>query len=175
MKESLEGRINYLDPNYNFLGNSIGFSVFSVNNDKPNQGYENSLIGTSANTRFEQYQNIFTSLGLAFTYDDLRTDGSASSSLQKQAGEFTELAGVYGFDYDQRDRSFMPTSGSIIGFKQTVPIYADKSFIANQFTLSKYISFSDNFVLANKYYLSTVDGLDNQDVRLNKEIFKFKD
>ena len=65
------------------------------------------LIGTSANTRFEQYQNIFTSLGLAFTYDDLRTDGSASSSLQKQAGEFTELAGVYGFDYDQRDRSFM--------------------------------------------------------------------
>ena len=41
-EESLEGRINYLDPNYNFLGNSIGFSVFSVNNDKPNQGYETS-------------------------------------------------------------------------------------------------------------------------------------
>ena len=73
-----------------------------------------------------------------------------------------------------REIDLLCTSGSIIGFKQTVPIYADKSFIANQFTLSKYISFSDNFVLANKYYLSTVDGLDNQDVRLNKRNFKFK-
>ena len=28
-EESLEGRLDYSDPNYNFLGNSIGYSVFS--------------------------------------------------------------------------------------------------------------------------------------------------
>ena len=55
--ESLEGRINYINPNYNFMGNSIGFSLFSQSNDRPNQGYEN-FIGTSVNTRFEQYDSF---------------------------------------------------------------------------------------------------------------------
>ena len=119
-------------------------------------------------TRFEQYQNIFARLGLQINHDDLRTDDSASDSLKKQSGNFTEVATSYGFDYDQRDRSFMPTSGSIIGFRQTLPIYADQNYIANTFTLSKYFSFSDNLVVANKYYVSTIDGLSNDDVRLNK-------
>ena len=170
-EESLEGRIDYSDPNYNFLGNAFNYSLFSVSNDRPNQGYENTLIGAGVSTKFEQYENIFTSLGLSASYDDLRTDGSASDALKRQSGEFTELSATYGFDYDQRDRSFMPTSGSIIGFRQTVPFYADKNFISNTFTMSKYTSFSENLVLANKLYLSAIDGLNDDDVRLNKRNF----
>ena len=41
--ESITGVINYVDPNYNFLGNSLRYSLASENNDKPDQGYENSL------------------------------------------------------------------------------------------------------------------------------------
>ncbi len=166
--ESLEGRINYINPNYNFMGNSIGFSLFSQSNDRPNQGYENSLIGTSVNTRFEQYDSLFANLGLSASYDDLRTDGSASASLKKQSGEFTEISANYGFDYDKRDRSFMPTSGSIIGFNQSLPIYADANYILNTLSMSKYLSFSENVVIANKYFLSAIDGLNDDDVRLNK-------
>ena len=170
-EETLQGQIDYIDPNYNFLGNSIGYSLYSVGNDRTNQGYENTLIGAGINTGFEQYQDIFIKLGLSASYDDLRTDGSASSALKKQSGEFTELTTSYGFDYDQRDRSFMPTSGSIIGFRQTIPIYADKNFISNRFTLSKYISVNENLIIANKFYLSAIDGLNNEDVRLNKRNF----
>ena len=166
--ESLQGRLDYSDPNYNFLGNSIGFSLYSQSNDKPNQGYENTLIGTSVSTRFEQYKDVYAKLGLSLSYDDLRTDGSASASLKKQSGEFTEIAADYGFDLDRRDRTFMPTSGSIIGFTQTLPVYADKNFIANTFSMSKYLSLTENVVIANKYYLSSIDGLSNDNVRLNK-------
>ena len=63
-KETLKGRLDYIDPNYNFLGNSIAYSVYSTSNDRPNQGYENTLVGLGVNTRFEQYQNIFARLGL---------------------------------------------------------------------------------------------------------------
>ena len=80
-------------------------------------------------------------IGLNASYDDLRTDGTASSSLSKQSGEFSELAGTYGFRYDGRDRSFMPTKGSILGFEQTLPFYADKSYISNTLTFSKYKQF----------------------------------
>ena len=170
-EESLEGTLNYFDPNYNFLGNAISYSLYSVSNDKPNQGYENSLIGAGIDTRFEQYENIFVALGLAASYDDLRTDNSASAALKKQSGDFSELTASYGFDYDQRDRSFIPTSGSIIGFRQTLPFYADRNCISNTFTLSKYMSFSENILVANKYYVSAIEGLNDDDVRLNKRNF----
>ena len=101
--------------------------IISTSSDKPDQGYENTVVAAGINTTFEQYKNIFTTLGISGSYDDLRTDGSASDSLKKQKGEFTELIGEYGFSYDQRDRSFRPTDGSIINFRQSLPIYADKS------------------------------------------------
>ena len=76
--------------------------IKSESNDKPNQGYENTIISTGINTGFEQYKNIFTILGITASYDDLRTDSNASSSLAKQSGEFSEIAGSYGFKYDGR-------------------------------------------------------------------------
>ena len=167
-QESIGGTLNFSDPNYDFLGNSIDYYISSESNDKPNQGYENTVITTGVNTSFEQYKKIFTKLGLNVTYDDLRTDGSASQSLKKQSGEFTELAGVYGFNYDGRDRSFMPTKGSIFGFEQTLPFYADRSYLSNTITYSKYNSFSENIIGAGKIYLSSINGLNDDDVRLSK-------
>tara|TARA_B100000575_G_scaffold294430_1_gene310298 strand:+ start:2333 stop:4573 length:2241 start_codon:yes stop_codon:yes gene_type:complete len=166
--ESLGGTLNFTNPNYNFLGNSLNYFVSSQTNDKPDQGYENTIISSGINTSFEQYKNIFTNLGVKATYDDLRTDSSASSSLSKQSGEFTEFAGSYGFKYDGRDRSFMPTKGGIFGFDQTIPFVADKNYISNTLTYSKYGAFSENIIGAGKIYLSTINGLDDDDVRLSK-------
>ncbi len=166
--ESLGGTLNFTDPNYDFLGNSINYFIKSESNDKPNQGYENTIISTGINTGFEQYKNIFTILGITATYDDLRTDSNASSSLAKQSGEFSEIAGSYGFKYDGRDRSFMPTKGSVFGFTQVLPFYADKSYISNTLTYSKYTTLSENIVGAGKLYLTAVNGLNNDDVRISK-------
>ena len=167
-QESLRGNISYANPNYDFLGNSISYFISNERNDKPDQGYENTLVSTGIRTGFEQYKNIFTNLGLTASYDDLRTLSTASSSLKKQSGEFSEIAGTYGFKYDTRNRAFMPTSGSVIGFDQTLPIYADKKFISNTFRASKYKSFSEDVVGATKFYLSSINGIDNEDVRLSK-------
>ncbi len=169
-QESLLGNISYINPNYDFLGNSISYFISSEDNDKPDQGYENTVISTGIKTGFEQYKNIITNLGIAASYDDLRTLSTASSSLKKQSGEFTELSGSYGFKLDTRNRAFMPTSGSVFGFNQTLPIYADKKFISNTFQASKYKSFSEDVVGAAKFYLTSINGLDNEDVRLSKRV-----
>ena len=137
-QESIEGTFNYSDPNYDFLGNAINYYLGSASNDKPNQGYENTVISSGINTTFEQYKNIYTNLGLGFSYDDLRTDGTASANLKKQSGEFSEINANYGLKYDRRNRSFMPTDGSIIQFSQILPIYADRPYIGNTFSASKY-------------------------------------
>jgi len=167
-EESIAGNISYVDPNYNFLGNSLNYSVSSEKNDKPNQGYENSIISASLGTSFEQYKDINVSLGLSASNDDLKTDSSASASLKRQAGTFSELSGNYGFSSDKRDRVFMPTSGSILRFSQSLPFYADKSFIANTFSYSAYKSLNEDVVGSGKLFLSAVNGLGDDDVRLSK-------
>ena len=170
-QESIEGTFNYSDPNYDFLGNAINYYLGSASNDKPNQGYENTVISSGINTTFEQYKNIYTNLGLGFSYDDLRTDGTASANLKKQSGEFSEINANYGLKYDRRNRSFMPTDGSIIQFSQILPIYADRPYIGNTFSASKYNEFTENIIGAGKIYLSSINGLDDEDVRISKRKF----
>ncbi len=167
-QETVAGSLNYSNPNYNFLGNQIFYGISSKKNDVPDRGYENSIVSTSIGTVFEQYRNINTSLGLSASYDDLRTEDTASSSLKKQSGTYSEMAGNYGLTYDTRDRKFRPTAGSVVSFGQTMPIYADKSFIANNFSTSTYKKFSEDIIGSTKFNLSTISGLGGDDVRLSK-------
>ena len=167
-EESLRGDVIYTNPNYDFLGNSFYYNLSSSQNDKPNQGYENSVISFGAGTSFEQYRDVKVSISLEGTYDDLRTQDSASTSLKKQAGSFSEVSAIYGFTNDKRNRAFMPTSGSILSFSQSLPFYADRSFISNSLSLSKYHSLNEDVVGSGKLFLSAVNGLRGDDVRLSK-------
>ena len=166
--ESLAGQLSFVDPNYDFLGNSLSYSIASEENDKPDKGFENSIVSAAISTSFEQYKDIYTNLSLNFSYDDLRTNSNASASLQKQDGDFTELAAVYGLTYDKRNRTFMPTDGSVFGFVQSLPIYADKPFVDNTFRFSTYHEFNENYVGSGKIFLSAINGLNDEDVRLSK-------
>ena len=62
----------------------------------------------------------------------------------------------------------MPTDGSIIGFNQELPIYADKPFISNTFTSSFYKTLDEDIIGAAKFYISSINSIDNEDVRLSK-------
>ena len=102
-EESLSGRINFTDPNYNFFGNSLNYYASNTKNDKPNQGYENTIVSSGINTSFEQYKDLFAALEvISITYDDLTTKDNASDSLKKQSGQFTDITGNYGFKYDTK-------------------------------------------------------------------------
>ena len=84
-QESLRGTISYTNPNYDFLGNSLSYSLSSITNDKPNQGYENSLISADVSTTFEQFQDVYATLGLSASFDDLTTDDTASNLYKNKA------------------------------------------------------------------------------------------
>lgn len=165
--ESIGGRFNYTDNNHNFSGNKLNYFISSISNDKPNQGYENTVISSGINKNFEQFKNVFIDLGISASYDDLRTQNNASASLKKQKGQFTDLSGTYGFKLDKRNRSFMPTKGYVSSFNQTLPIYADKKAIGNTLTFSNYKLITEDIVGASKFYFTSINGLDD-DVRLSK-------
>ena len=91
-----------------------------------------------------------------------------ATNLKKQSGSFSELLGSYGITKDTRNRAFMPTSGSILSFDQSFPIFADKQAISNTFKATKYKSISNDVVGAGKLYLSAINGLGEDDVRISK-------
>ena len=62
-QESIAGTFSFVDPNHDFLGNTLRYSLSSERNDKPNQGYENAIVSASVGTSFEQYRN--TEIGIA--------------------------------------------------------------------------------------------------------------
>ena len=45
----------------------------------------------------------------------------------------------------------MPTSGSVVSFNQSLPLFADRRSVSNTFTMSKYKSINENIVGAGKY------------------------
>ena len=169
-KETLKGQIQVSDPNFNYSGNSLTYLVSSTSNDKPDSGYENSLVSFAVGTGFEQYRGIRISPELSLDFDDLSVDGSASSNLKKQAGNFTDLSFSYGISADRRDRAFMPTDGYYSSFSQSLPLYSDAPSIRNTYMFSKYRAFSENLVGAFKFYGSTIHGMSSDDVRLSKRI-----
>ena len=168
--ETFTGGVVVINPNYNYSGNTLTYYVENTKNDKPDSGFKNNIISTGIGTKFEQYKDIYLSPNLSFSYDDLKVESTASSSLQRQKGTFSDLSFDYGITSDKRDRVYGPTSGYITGFSQGFPIYADSPFIKNSISFSKYQSLSPNFVAAVKLYASAINGLEKKDVRLSKRL-----
>ncbi len=169
--ETFTGGINVNNPNYNFSGNSINYFIENTKNDKPDSGFENNIISTGIGTSFEQYKDVFLSPSLSLSYDDLKVDTTASNSLKKQKGTFTDFSFNYGISYDNRDRVYQPTEGYLSSFSQSLPIISDASAIRNTYQLSLYNSFGQDFIGSFKFYTSAINGLSNEDVRLSKRTF----
>ena len=168
--ETFTGALNVTNPNFNYSGNALKYYVENINNDKPDSGYKNNIIATGIGTKFEQYKDIYISPNLSFSYDDLKVESTASSSLQKQKGTFSDLSFNYGITSDKRDRVYGPTDGYIAGFSQSFPIYADSPYINNSISFSKYQALTPNFISSIKIYASAINGLEKKDVRLSKRL-----
>ena len=167
-KESFTGGLKVTDPNYRYSGNSLTYFAKNTTNDKPTSGYKNNIVSTGLGTKFEQYKDIYLSPALSFSYDDLQVQSTASDSLKKQKGTFSDLSFSYGITADRRDRVYAPTEGHIISFSQQVPVYADSPYLDNTFTFSTYKTFSPNAVGTFKFFATSITGLDDKDVRLSQ-------
>jgi outer membrane protein insertion porin family len=169
-KTSAQGSLGVVDPNYKFTGNELNYNLSSTKNDKPLSGYKNSITSLGVGTRYEQFKDIYFTPGISLASDKLTVLSSASDQLKKQAGTFTDLSFRYGFQFDNRNRSFMPTNGTFSNFQQTLPIYSDSAALRNSYSFSAYNEFSENLIGAFKFNATAINGL-SKDVRISKRVF----
>jgi outer membrane protein insertion porin family len=168
--ETFTGSLNVIDPNFNFSGNSLNYFVSNTTNDKPNSGFKNNIISSGIGTRFEQYKDIYLSPNLILSYDDLKVQSTASETLKKQKGSFTDLSFDYAISLDKRDRAYGPTDGYVSKFGQAIPIYADSPYLKNTYAFSTYEAITPNIIGSFKLFAAAIDGLGNKDVRLSKRV-----
>ncbi len=169
-ESSIKGQFIYSKPNFAYSDNTLNTSLTSTTTDNlADFGYKISEIGTSVGTEFEQYENLFFSPGIRASLEDLETNASASSTLRKQDGNYSDLYFDYGLSYDLRNSKYKPTSGNKTNFYQELPLISDSSEIANTFIFTQYKKLSSQSDMTGRasLYLKTITSF-NDDVRISK-------
>ena len=169
--DTLKGKFSVLNPNYKNSDKSLKTEFESSTDDFLTvSGYKTSRLGFSLGTEFEQKNDLFVNLEISNFYEDLETSSSATDIIKKQEGNYLENLLSYKISYNKLDQNFQPSDGFINRFSQTLPIYSDDSSIENSFTSSIYHSIDDNLILSAKFYLKTINSLDDN-VRVSKRVF----
>ncbi len=169
--DSIKGKFQVINPNYNNSDKSIKTSFESSTNDfMSTSGYKTSRTGFSIGTEFEQMNDFFVNFELSNFYEDLETTSSATEIVKKQEGNYIENLIMYSLKLNRLDQDFQPTDGFITNFSQILPIYSDDLSIENIFTSSLYHSLGNNMILSANYFLKTINSLEDN-VRISKRVF----
>ena len=170
-EERVLGKFIYSKPNFNYTDNTLFTSVTSSNTDRLTDfGYETTELGFSIGTKFEQYENLFFSPEFDLSIEDLETTQKASSNLKKQAGNYEDLYFNYGLDYDLRNSTYKPSSGSKSTFFQKVPLVSGNNELTNTVVLATYKQLNKETDMVGKasFFISAVNSIDDSDVRISK-------
>jgi len=170
-EETIKGKFVYAKPNFNYTDNTLFTSLESTSTDNLSDfGYKVSKVGASLGTSFEQYENLFFKPEIDISFEDLKTNSSASNNLKKQKGTYEDLYINYSLTYDLRDSYYRPTKGNKTNFYQTVPMISDAAEIANVFTFSQYKALNSNKDMIGKaaLYMKAVNSINGSDVRISK-------
>ena len=170
-ENKVKGKFVYSKPNFNYTDNTLSTSIRSTTTDNLSDfGYETSDFGAAIGTKFAQYENLFFSPEIDLSIEELKTDSTASANYKKQAGNYEDLYFNYGLDYDLRNSSYKPSSGSKSYFYQTLPLVSSNNEIKNTLVLTKYqkLDRATDMVGKISLYLSSVNSVDGSDVRISK-------
>jgi len=171
-EERITGRLALVNPNYNFSGNSV-FSDISLSSTdtESTTGFKSQKTGFSLGTQFEQYENIYLAPSLAISFEEITTSATASDSIKKQAGNYSNADFKYSIVSDQRNQVYGPTAGYRAHFAQTLPLILDSAALLNVFNITKYNALSDNVVGTIKFQARSIHGLNDEDVRLSRRLY----
>ena len=166
--EKISGNIKTLLKDFNNSGNNFMFNVYAISSDLDNASYENKLVGVDSSIEYEVYNDLFLTTGIGINRDKIDTNSTASALYQSREGTYLTIKGFYNLEIDKRDSRYLPTKGHRVGFGQNLAVPgSDITFLENDFYSSYYYPFSKDFIFNFKSGLSTVNSLNNKDVKLS--------
>jgi outer membrane protein insertion porin family len=171
-EQKITGNLGLVNPNYNYSGNAVFSNLnLSSTDTASTTGFKSQKTGFSLGTQFEQYERIYLAPSLALSYEEITTSATASSSIKKQAGTYTNADFSYSIVSDQRNQVYGPTAGYRAHFEQTLPLVLDSAALSNTFNITKYHALTDNVIGTIKFQARSINGLNDEDVRLSRRLY----
>ena len=170
--KSVSGGLNFSIPNYNYSDKSLNGNISRTDTDNlKNNGYKNKLTNIGLGTLFEQRQNFYFSPSLAFQYETIETDLTASAEIKKQSGNYYDLNLDYGLYYDKRNQRFKPSSGFSSNFVQRIPLISNNYTLKNSYSFNQYKEISDEMIGSLKFFAQSINSLsNNKNVRVSERL-----
>jgi outer membrane protein insertion porin family len=170
--EKVLGVIDLQIPDFFNSGNEFGYIFSAVSTDFENSGYENSKVGNAVSIKYDIYEDLALSYGFGIDLDKIDTSNSASELYKSREGNYLTSKVFYNLGIDKRDRFISPTKGYKTSFGQTLSLpSSDVVFLGNNFNSSYYHALNEDFVLGLKGGVSTINSLNDKDVKLSDRKF----
>ena len=169
--DTIKGNFTVNNPNFNYTGRALNSNIESSTTDKIiDSGYKNSRTGVSIGTSFEEYENLYFSPKLSVFSETIKTDGTASAAMKKQAGSYFDTKISYALNYDLRDRAYRTTDGTSSIFSQSLPLISDDGAISNGYQFTKWHQFDNKTITNIGFYAKAIDSLKNKDVKISSRL-----
>ena len=170
--ESIRGRFTVVNPNYKGTDQSVFTTIQSSETDRLiNFGYKTTKTGFTLGSRFEYYEKLFLSPSITTYYESLKTDSSASSTLEKQKGTYFDTDLNYLIDYDKRNQKFQTTEGFRSRFSQSIPIVSETNAIINGYEFNHYQEILDEMITTISIYGKSINSLTGDNVRISERLY----
>lgn len=170
--EKISGTVNLGIPDFKNTDNKFNFSLYALETDFTNSGYESKVVGSSISTTFEIYDDFFLNVGGGFDIDKISANNSATALYRSREGTYNSLQTFYAVNFDKRNNIFFPTDGHLIQFGQklSLPGVSDIPIIRNNLNGSVYHALTDDYVINLKGGITAVNTIDNKDVKLSDRL-----
>ena len=170
--DTVTGIFAATNPNFNYSDKALTTTLESSVSDKLTlNGYKTSKTGLAFGTNFEQYKDFYISPEISFYFENIETNSTASTALQKQKGDFFDSNFNYALNLDKRNSAYQPSKGFRSLFKQELPLIADDNTIKNSYELKAHHEFVEDLVGSLTFFTSAVHSLTDEDVRISKRLY----
>ena len=170
--EKIKGNIGLKFDDFLNSDNKFLYNFYIIDTSYENAGYESTVVGNSGSVEYSIFKDINIELGLGIDLDDISANSSASQLYKSREGKYNTFKAFYNLKKDTRDRSFNVKNGNLFSFGQAfaTPL-SDIPYISNNISNSFYSELSDNYVINLKTGFSSINGLDNKDIKLSDRKF----
>jgi len=170
--ESIRGLFSVANPNFRGSDQSVFFNVQSSETNRlTDYGYKTTKTGFTLGSRFEYYEKMFISPSITTYYESLKTDSSASSTLEKQKGTYFDTDLNYLIDYDKRNQKYQTTDGFRSRFSQSIPVVSETNAIINGYEFNYYEEILDEMITTISIYARSVNSLTGDNVRISERLY----
>ena len=170
--ESIVGKFNVTNPNYNNSDKSISFGLQALETDKlTNFGYKSKKIGGSIGTKFEYLEDFNLGLSTSLFVENIETDSNASTRQKKQKGDYFDTYLDLKFDYDKRNQRFKTTEGYRSLYSIGLPIISEKNTVNNYYNYKIFSELYEENISSVSLSLGSSHSITGDDIKLSERLY----